>query len=249
MSTTGLFGNARLWMAAFAAALLLIVALAVALWAPWRTARNTALRFTPFSFEQGGQFAAVWSPDGKAVAFAARQKPNEPAQIYVRYLDSPVATQLTRITEGGFPIQWTSTGRIVFWSSKAPEGLWSVSPVGGEPEPLQASYTSVASVSRDGSAVALFRYGADRIASVWVSSPPGSEPKPYKPAPFASKDGYNTPTLKFSPDGKQILLIRNNGSGEEAWLMPYPANAADPPHLILQGFSGGRGHALIFLDA
>ena len=35
-----------------------------------------------------------------------------------------------------FPIEWTSAGRIVFRSDQAPAGLWSVSPVGGEPEPL-----------------------------------------------------------------------------------------------------------------
>ncbi len=39
--------------------------------------------------------------------------------------------------------------------------------------------------------------------------------------------------VKFSPDGKQILLIRNAGKGEEAWLLPYSANASNPPHRIL----------------
>ena len=36
------------------------------------------LRFTPFSFEPGGQTSPVWSPEGKAVAFAARQKRHGP---------------------------------------------------------------------------------------------------------------------------------------------------------------------------
>jgi Tol biopolymer transport system component len=31
--------------------------------------------------------------------------------------------------------------------------------------------------------------------------------------------------------------MRNAGSGEETWLMPYPPNAANPPHRILQGLS------------
>ena len=51
---------------------------------PWRTAppaKNTALRLTPLSFEQGGQTGAVWSPEGKAVAFGARQKGTDPFQI------------------------------------------------------------------------------------------------------------------------------------------------------------------------
>ncbi|HEY7854966.1 MAG TPA: hypothetical protein VIC32_00860, partial [Terriglobales bacterium] len=40
--------------------------------------------------------------------------------------------------------------------------------------------------------------------------------------------------MKFSPDGKKILLTLNSERGrEEAWLLPYPADAAHPPHLVL----------------
>ena len=55
----------------------------------------SSYRFTPFSFEPGGQGGAVWSPDGKAVAYAARQKTSEPYQLYVRYLDAPTGVQVT----------------------------------------------------------------------------------------------------------------------------------------------------------
>jgi len=68
----------HIWMIV---AVLLALALGAALWAPWRSApRGAALRLTPFSFEQGGQSDAVWSPDGKAVAFAARQKSTDKYQ-------------------------------------------------------------------------------------------------------------------------------------------------------------------------
>jgi Tol biopolymer transport system component len=187
------------------------------------------------SFEQGGQTRAVWSPDGKAVAYGARQKQTDPAQVYVRYLESPVATQITHLAANAIPIAWTSAGRIVFLSRKAPVGLWSVSPVGGEPEPWLPFDPRVAasssSVSRDGATAFLSR-GDDGVYGVWISSTPGAALKPYEPAPFASRGLVNTPGMKFSPDGKQILLIRNAGQGEEAWLLPYPANASNPPHRI-----------------
>jgi Tol biopolymer transport system component len=47
--------------------------------------------------------------------------------------------------------------------------------------------------------------------------------------------------LKFSPDGNQLLLIWNVGAGEEAWLLPYPAKAANPPRRVLQGLPAFPG--------
>jgi serine/threonine protein kinase len=196
--------------------------------------RPISLRYTPFSFEQGGQTNPVWSPDGKAVAFAARQKETDPLQVYVRYLDSPAATQITHIPQTAAPIDWTTSGRIVFLSSRSPGGLWSVSPVGGEPEPLLAANLISASVSRDGNAVAVFQRGGDGLSTVFISSPPGTPLTPYTPAPFASRTIFNNPNLKFSPDGKQILLIRDTNAGEEAWLLPFPSGSGKPPHRILQ---------------
>jgi len=223
----------------------LAVALGVALWAPWRgtSPQKTTLRLTPLSFEQGGQTGAVWSPDGKAVAFGARQKDTDPYQVYVRYLDSSVATQITRLAGGvALVIEWTAVGQIVF-ASLAPRGLWSVSPVGGEPEPW-AKESVIAgdlrlvlarpSVSRDGGVFAGLFSAADGVIGVATASPPGSAPRRYEPAPFASRALFNVASVKFSPDGRQILLMRNAGAGEEAWLMPYPASAANPPRRILQ---------------
>jgi len=226
------------------AASALVFAVTSVLWAPWRGASPspTALRFTPFAFEQGGQSNPVWAPDGKAVAFAARQNDTDPFQVYVRYLDSPLATPITHLAVDAIPIGWTATGRIVFRSAQAPAGLWSVSPVGGEPQPFQtmeasigpAPEASTASASRDGSALAWLHRGDDGLIGLWISSPPGSAPKRYEPAPFAARFSTDIPTVKFSHDGTQILLVRNAGDGDEAWLMPYPANAADPPRRILQ---------------
>jgi eukaryotic-like serine/threonine-protein kinase len=214
----------------------------LALSIPWRDAsspRSSALRFTPFSFEAGGQSGAVWAPDGKAVAFGARQNAAEPLQIYVRYLDSPVATPITHLAASAIPIDWTSAGRIVFRSTQAPGGLWSISPVGGEPQPLYAIETdreaNSASISRDGSALAWMHRGEDGAFDVWTASPPGAMPKAYEPAPFTTRTVVAQPWVKFSPDGKQILLIWNPAAGgPEAWLMPYPASAAHPPHRVLE---------------
>ena len=186
----------------------------------------------------------MWSPDGKAVAFGARQKDIDPFQIYVRYLDSPVATQITHLEKSGSPIQWTSAGKIVF-VTQTPVQLWSVSPVGGDPEPwgnvglndVALQLVGNGSLSLDGTASAALFRGADGVINIWTTSGPGAAPKPYEPAPFATRSIFLTPSVRFSPDGKQILMVRSAGVGEEAWLMPFPASATNPPRRILPGIS------------
>jgi Tol biopolymer transport system component len=238
------------------------VAIAVAIgtvlwWSPWQAASSppASMRLTPLSFEPGGHLGAVWSPDGKAVAFGARQKDTDLFQVYVRHLDSPVATQITTHPGGVADLsQWTSDGKIVF-VSQTPMGLWSVSPVGGEPEPwatsgpepmaglaspVLSSNTAPIAVSRDGTTAALYFRGSDGVVSMWIL-PRDGPPQAYAPAPFASRQSFNAPVVKFSPDGRQLLLVRNAGIGEETWLMPYPADATNPPRRVLEGvpaFSG-----------
>jgi len=67
--------------------------------------------------------------------------------------------------------------------------------------------------------------------------------------PYASKDVYNQPKLKFSPDGKQILLLMNGGrQHEEAWLLPYPPSGkASAPGVSQSAIL--RRHAGLLLDA
>ncbi|MEX2271940.1 MAG: protein kinase [Vicinamibacterales bacterium] len=236
--------RSRALMWAWAATTVALAVAVLTLWAPWRVSgsADSAPTFTPLSFEQGGQTPAVWSPDGKAVAFGARQKPTDPNQIHVRYVDSAVATQITQLTSGALPIAWTRSGRIVFSTAAAPAGLWSVSPVGGEPEPLQAiDRPSSASIAPDGNSVAWLHLGDDGVHNIWTSSPIGSAPKPYEPSPFAVRRFVNSPSLRFSPDGRQILFFRGSTNGEEAWLLPYPQNAATPPRRIFQDLPMSSG--------
>ena len=154
---------------------------------PWRSgssASKAVLRLTPLSFEPGRQGYPVWSPDGTAVAFVAMQKESDPYQVYVRYLDSLVATQLTSLAGDAFTLAWTSTGRIVFGSLEPP-ALWSVSPVGGEPEPFLPDWspgrdigTLIAwtiAISPDGTAVAVLVRADDGTVRVWTASPTGAD--------------------------------------------------------------------------
>jgi len=204
-----------------------------------QTPDQSTYRFTPFSFEPGGQSSALWSPDGKAVAYTARS--SDPAalgqyQVYIRYLDSPTPVQITHTERGAAPRAWTPDGKRLILDLYGKPGFWSVSVVGGEPQVLAPTIpdSRVNAFSPDANAVAYVYPGDDERYGVWISSPLGATPKRYLPDPYATKDVYNLPKLKFSPDGKQLLLIFNAGrSGEEAWLLPYPPNPAHPPRRVL----------------
>jgi Tol biopolymer transport system component len=228
-------------LAAFAFGLILASVLFIVLHSAHAMPDPSAFRFTPFSFESGGQAAAVWSQDGKAVAYGASMDRLLPVQVFVRYLDSPTGKQLTHFKEYAVPVSWTPDGRrIVFASGHEPAGLWSVAVVGGEPESLMAlnkeTLLTNAVVTNDVSAAAMLRVDGD--ISLWISSPIGSPLKKYSPDPFATKTVLNNPTLAFSPDRKSILLFMNSGDRgrEEAWLVPYPADPSHPPRLIFEDF-------------
>jgi serine/threonine protein kinase len=213
--------------------------------------RASAVTYKPLSFEPGGNTDPVWSPDGNGTAFAARQSEDEPFQVYVRYLDSSTSTQLTHTEANAQPIAWTTAGRIVFRSTVTPPGLWSISHTGGQAEPLlRVGAVGAASItaSRDGSVVAYYGQQEGKYG-LWISAPAGSPPTRYAPAPFEADVSVNQPTVQFSPDGKQLLLFCNATRGEEAWLMPYPADSSRPPRQILQHVLGGFSYTPRFLDA
>jgi eukaryotic-like serine/threonine-protein kinase len=198
----------------------------------------STLRFIPLSFEPGGQYAAVWSPDSHAVAFSARESAAQPPQLYVRYLDSPVATQITRFRGARFayPDAWTSTGRILFSSNGPPGGLWSISPVGGEAElvtpVIPGGVGGPLDITRDGATLAILRRGDDGLIGPWLVSLRDGSMKRYEPAPFAAPLVRGGIGLRFSPDGRRALLMWASSNGPQAWLMNYPPDGAMPRRVL-----------------
>jgi eukaryotic-like serine/threonine-protein kinase len=203
-------------------------------------------RFTPFAMGPEGQGNPIWSPDGKGVVYAGRVSGQ--AQVFLRYLNSSVSTQLTKTKDWAFPVAWSSDGKRLFFLSKNPSGpadaLFSVAAVGGEPElimPVEPNNTYAFSVSPDGRTVAEFRPDETGLFGVMISSPAGSPFRKYSPTPFAGKDVFNKPVLHFSPDGTRLLLLRAGDQGrEEAWLVPYPEGRGTP-RLVLKNIPRAGG--------
>jgi eukaryotic-like serine/threonine-protein kinase len=205
---------------------------------------QSAYRYSPFSFEPGGQYWAVWSPDGKAIAYSVRRAATNDNQMFIRYLDAPTAVQLTHGSASAFPVAWSpDSTRVLLMTGGGEPALWSVATVGGEPEPfmtlpkdLENSRvpTSVAISPDNRTVAALLQPSNNDVFQIAISSPPGSPPKKYAPDPFAAKEVYNQARLRFSPDGKHLLLFVHAGRrAEEAWLLPYPASDSARPRRVL----------------
>lgn len=109
--------------------------------------------------------------------------------------------------------------RRVFFLPGPPFQLWSVAAAGGVAEPFLPNVFR-ATLTPDNRILAIL--GTD--GSVWISSPPGSTPRPYEPAPFESKEIFDhLPAMHCAPDGRQILLgINRTGRQQEFWLLPLP---------------------------
>ena len=235
--------------AAFVLGLAVPLALALAWSGPPRP-DPSSYRFTPFAFDPGGESVAVFSTDGKAVAYGSRQTTLGPYQIYVRYLDASAALQLTNLKTSAYPIGWSpDSKRVLFVTLDEARVLWSIAVVGGEPQqlftlPKSASNVSPSSiaVSADNKVVAFLSASDNGTIGVSTVSLPGGTPTRYSVEPYAAKTIYNSPSLQFSPNGKQLLLLVNRGqTGEEGWLLDFPDVGStglrhiDPPLRTLSG--------------
>ena len=183
--------------------------------------------------------ALIWSHDSRAIAYTVLPA----ARMYVRYLDSLAARPLTQRFDGGIARVWTANDRVLLNTIKGlrrpaeSEALWSVSALGGEPEWLMdmpAGTTNLITFTQDGATVAALRQDENRVWGIWTGASSGGTLQRYKPAPFESPLRANVPSLAFSPDGRQLLLMWNPIDGEQAWLLPYPPDPTRPPQRILR---------------
>ena len=206
-------------------------------------------RYTPME-TAGNPEGAVWAPDGKAFAYA--QNIGGKQQMYIRYLDSPTASALGEPSPAAYPLAWTPDSRRIFFlaqdltRSKQKFVVSSIAAVGGEADSSTSLGEIVAlpSISPDGKTMAVFRKGDDGLYSLYTSSPIGSPDRKYAPAPFATKAVFNGATVRFSPDGRKILLTLTNQVHENlSWLIPFPAgNGA--PRVVLKKVPNSTGGTL-----
>jgi Tol biopolymer transport system component len=153
----------------------------------------------------------------------------------VRALDAAAPVQLTRSEAPVSQTFWSPDSSLLYYVVQAGGGeVWAISPAGGQPSRILAGGLSAASISPDGKALAIWQAhseGSRLRAGVQISSPLGSPPRDYKPAPFDKTEISPGNRIAFSPDGASILLTAGNNSSE-IWLLPYPDGGAPPRRLF-----------------
>ena len=202
-------------------------------------------KFTPLATDAAYEGVPAWSPDGRAIAYV--RDVDGTLQIFVRSLDSPMAAQVTQSARDCREPFWHPRGDRIFYISQAGEGdaLWSVGTGGGSPEVILAN-VSTADISPDGKTLVLLRqtgHGNFRL-TLWISSPPGAEPRLYTPgtvakrtlAPSAVSQYTIGTSVRFSPDGSKVGLWGEHHYGGPAggtgraersvetvfWMLRYP---------------------------
>src|SRR5262249_55272995 len=203
-AVAGPVAKPRRWLSPAIALATLIGAIAFAIFWPGSPAPSdlSSYQFHPFAFTQDQEFSGVWSPDGQSIAFV--EQTAQESHLMVQSLDAPAPTQLAVTSPQPQPA-WSSDGtRIYFLRANS---VFAVSRAGGQPEQVVNGATAF-HVSRDGKNLALWRAsrdGASQRFSVWISSPPGTEPAEYKDGPSV-RTPFTPVYLRFSPDSKSLYL-------------------------------------------
>ena len=187
-------------------------------------------RFTPFSFEPGGQREPVFAADGKAIAYAARETASAPYQVTFatwtsrqRCSSRRCARRPTR-SDGAPTASACSSRRLETLRDLVDchhRGRAATRPLAaqvvGRNRPRRGDRVDRQQSGRIPSPIGRRNMGRSTVAL------PGGTPMKYPVEPYATKTIYNSPSLQFSPDGRQLLLLLNRGQdGGEGWLLKYP---------------------------
>jgi len=223
--------SARAVAAAAAVALLALALGYVARAAAERPGADlSAYRFTPLAMEPGYEGSPAWSPDGRTLAYL--REVDGVLQVFTRAPAASMPAQITRSPRDCREPFWSADGTHVYYLSQAgaEESLWRVSVAGGTPSVAQRN-VGHAALSPDGQTLVFLREEAGHggfFRSLWIASPPGSEPRRYEEPAFAGvrfPEGY----LRFSPDGSKLAFWHVQ-LGEQSqqldngqfWILPFP---------------------------
>lgn len=179
---------------------------------------------------------ASLSPDGNVVAFKRSSDLPDVSGIYIKQIGSDHLLQLTKSTTDFSPV-WSPDGRFIAFSryANAEHEIYMVSVIGGTERKLRSGAPAhpPMSWSPDGKFIAFTAKDSNQNTySINLLSVQSLETRKLT-EPTAE---YQDWAPAFSPDGKQLAFIRQNGGAPMGDIFIMPAN-------------GGEAHRLTFDNA
>jgi serine/threonine protein kinase/Tol biopolymer transport system component len=217
-------------------------------WAPWRSkvpsppVRVNADIGTDASLAIDIGTAAVLSPDGQLLAFAAQKGPRETSQLYIRRLDQLQATSLAGTDDARGPFFSPDGQWIAFFAGGK---LKKVATTGGTAVTLcDAPNSRGGSWSEDGTIVFQPDIGSTSASLARVSSSGGT------PELVIREENGRPRFPQVLPGGKALLYTRYApGGAAELILLPLPTGER---RVVLRGGYGrylSSGHLVYVQDA
>ena len=197
--------------------------------------------YTPFVTEATSATSPAWSPDGRSLAYTAIV--DGETHIFVRSIDSPQSTLLTRVAAIGQPM-WSPDGSRLYFLRASDRSLVSIGAGGGEPQPMFASESDGgprlvgrSAISPDGGSIAFAR-GEVGAVELWKLNTSDRTARHLRPANLPEPLA-NVQALAFSPDGRSLAVLASTTALNQSrgiWLLPWPDGAArhilaDAPYL------------------
>ncbi len=190
-------------------------------------------RFEPLSTDAAYEGFPAWSPDGKTIAYV--RDVDGILQVFVRGLDSPLATQITHASRDCREPFWHPRGVRIYYISSAQDqdSLWSIGVGGGSAEVILEN-VNTAAIAPDGKTIAFLRERNERgnfSLVLWTMSPIGAAPKRYSQLPLADAR-FASGVIRFAPDNSKFGLWVSRREGTDVadsrqfWIVPQPDGQA-----------------------
>jgi serine/threonine protein kinase/Tol biopolymer transport system component len=204
-------------------------------------ARGSETRLTS---GQADNRAAVWSPDGKQIAFNSNREGKW--DLYVRAADGSGSDRLLlKNGDRKFPLAWSPDGKFLLFIVQTPQAteMWTLDLTGSKAALYlpNSRLRADARFSPDGHFVA-YSTADSGLPELYVSPfNPGSSAAHAAPSVKVSLQGGSSPA--WSADGKQLLYLTTGGPGNvKVWAAEVtlkPAFAASVPRLLGEVPAGG----------